>query len=169
MQDYEQKCINETKQVLNRKEKYNDYKSNLNNQIEETKHIKEFKRKMAKDTYMELLNLEEEQERLERKLNEQKRNAMRQHLIKTIEDNKVKIARKKEELKEQKAYEQQKQKEENRKVEEDLERQRLEKINKKYEMKNEMKRQLDAQKKKAEDQYELDRLAQIEADKKNQE
>lgn len=36
-------------------------------------------------------------------------------------------------------------------------------------MKNEMKRQLDAQKKKAEDQYELDRLAQIEADKKNEE
>lgn len=36
-------------------------------------------------------------------------------------------------------------------------------------MKNEMKRQLDAQKKKAEDQYELDRLAQIEADRKNAE
>lgn len=86
---------------------------------------------MAKDTYMELLKLEEEQEMLERKLGEQKRNAMRQHLIKTIEDNKVKIARKKEEHKEQKAYEQRKQKEENRKIEEDLERQKHEKVQKK--------------------------------------
>jgi len=82
----------------------------LNNQIQETQQIKEFKQKMSKDTYMELLKLEEEQEQLERKLQEQKKNSMRQHLIRTIEDNKVKIAKKKEELVEIKKEEQRKQK-----------------------------------------------------------
>lgn len=123
---------------------------------------------MAHDTYMELLELEEQQITLERRLQEEKKNVMRQHLIKTINDNKVKIAKKKELVAQAKAEERERMLQEQRTIEAELQQQQEDKIRKKFETRDEMVRQLKAQRKKAEDQYELDRLAQEEADKRNQ-
>lgn len=115
-----------------------------------------------------MLDLEEQQIKLEKQLQEQKRHVMRQHLIKTIEENKVKMQEKRELLKQKKAEEQDVVKENHRLIKEDNERAKGEKLRKKYEMKNLMARQLQQARRKAEDQYELDRLAQVEADKRSQ-
>lgn len=111
-----------------------------------------FKKDVEHNTYMELMKLEEEQLELERKLTEQKKNVLRQHLIKTINENKEKISKKKEQLALIKEEEKHKMKVETEKISEESRRQQEEKTKKKHEMKNEMIRQLQAQKKKAEDQ-----------------
>lgn len=117
---------------------------------------------------MELLNLEEEQIKLEQRLQQEKKSVMRQHLIRTIEDNKVKINKKKESIAQSKDLERQKMLTNQKEIQMEMKLQQEEKLVNKQIMKHEMVRQLDAQKKKAEDQYELDRLAQIEADKRNE-
>lgn len=77
-------------------EKLTDYSKNLKMQISEQQHIKGFQKQINHDIYMELLALEEEQIELEKKLQHEKKGVMRQHLVKTIEDNKVKIQKKKD-------------------------------------------------------------------------
>lgn len=137
-------------------------------QISEQQHIKGFQKQINHDIYMELLALEEEQIELEKKLQHEKKGVMRQHLVKTIEDNKVKIQKKKDTIAKNKVDERSNMLKKQLEIEEELKVQAEEKVAKKHEMKDVMLRQLQAQKKKAEDAQELDRLAQIEADKQNQ-
>lgn len=77
---------------------------------------------------------------------------MRHHLIKTIEDNKVKIAKKKEEIQQQKDQERQQMLNEQQLIKEEKEVQERVFLERKHQMKDEMTRQLKAQAKKAEDQ-----------------
>lgn len=128
-----------------------DYKKNLTNQMSEIHNQYTFKREVDHNTYMELMKLEEEQVELEKKLIEQKRAVMKQHLIKTINENKVKIEEKRNQLAQVKEKENKEIRELNSKLEEELKQQQEDKIRRKHQMKNEMVRQLQAQKKKAED------------------
>lgn len=120
--------------------------------MSEHQHNKEFQKQINHDIYMELLELEEEQIKLEQKLQQEKKGVMRQHLIKTIEDNKVKIQKKKDTIAQNKLDERSNMLKKQLEIEEELKVQAEEKVVKKHEMKNVMLRQLQAQKKKAEDQ-----------------
>jgi len=137
-------------------------------QMSEQQQHKEFQKQISHDTYMELLALEEQQLQLEQRLQQEKKNVMRQHLIRTIEDNKVKIQKKKDAITRAKDEERESMLKKQQEIELELQQQEQERGVKKQQMKEEMVRQLQAQKKKAEDQYELDRLAQVEADKQNE-
>jgi len=121
-------------------------------QMSEHQNHKEFNKKINHDTYMELLALEEEQIQLEHKLQHEKKNVMRQHLVKTIEENKVKIQNKKDSIEQHKVIERSQMLKTQKDIEQELKQQATEKSLKKHQMKNEMVRQLQAQKKKAEDQ-----------------
>lgn len=66
--------------------------------MSEVKKAKSFSITLNNNTYQELLKLEEEQLELEKKLVEQKKNVMRNHLIKTIDENKGKIEAKRNEI-----------------------------------------------------------------------
>lgn len=107
---------------------------------------------MSSETYAELLKLEEEQLNLERRLQEQKRAAMRQHLIRTIEENKVKIAKKKEDLREQKLREREQSQQQQALLEREAQLAQVEKVERKQKTKEEMLLHLKMQQKKAEDQ-----------------
>jgi len=132
-------------------EKLTDYSKNLKMQISEQQHIKGFQKQINHDIYMELLALEEEQIELEKKLQHEKKGVMRQHLVKTIEDNKVKIQKKKDTIAKNKVDERSNMLKKQLEIEEELKVQAEEKVAKKHEMKDVMLRQLQAQKKKAED------------------
>jgi len=132
-------------------EQLTDYSKNLKMQISEQQHIKGFQKQINHDIYMELLALEEEQIELEKKLQHEKKGVMRQHLVKTIEDNKVKIQKKKDTIAKNKVDERSNMLKKQLEIEEELKVQAEEKVAKKHEMKDVMLRQLQAQKKKAED------------------
>lgn len=124
---------------------------------------------MHHDIYEELLNLEEENIDNEKKLKDMKKSVMKQHLITTINENKVKINKRKMDLQEIKEKERQAMLFEQRLIEEDQQQQKELGLERKLQMKNTMQMQLQYQKKKEEDVQELDNLAQVEADKKNDE
>jgi len=133
----------------------------------ENERIKIFNKEKEKAQYAELTHLETEQIELEKKLEREKKNVHRNFLLRTIEENKVKIEKKKEDLKILKSEEYKRLK----LIEEEMAREdemnRIEQRNKKIETQKQMQQQLKDQHKKTEDQYELDRLAQLEQDKKN--
>lgn len=117
----------------------------------DTKEQKQFKQELNINCYLELTKLEELQVELEKKLHEEKRNIMRNHLIKTIDDNKHKIAQKKEEIRYQKLDEKEKMKLTRIQLEDEKVKEQQEKFQKKITMKEQMSRQLLELNKKKED------------------
>lgn len=93
-------------------------------------------------------------------LTEEKKQVQHSHLKKTIDDNKLKIELKQEELRKNKEQEVSEMSELKRTISRDSEQAKESKLKKKYEMKSMMQKQLAEVAKKQEDAYELDKLAQ---------
>lgn len=121
------------------------------NQIEETKAQKAFRGQINRNIYMELTALEEEQIALEGRLQDEKKAVMRNHLVKTINDNKVKIQQKKDEIVLVKQAEKEEQAHERALLEEEQRKLKEQKVHKKHEMKRMMSKQLEELSKKKED------------------
>jgi len=111
--------------------------------------------------------LEEKQIELEKKLIEEKKSVVRNYLLKTLEENKYKIEEKKKKIEDVKNIEKSEQALLRQQYEDEIVKNKEEKVKKKFEIKKMMSKQLEEISKKKEDAYELDKLAQVEADKKN--
>lgn len=164
--NFEQKCYDDTAKDLKKREQYHDYSMQLKDQITELKNQKTFKNDLNLSIQLELTALEEKQIQLEKMLTEEKKQVQHSHLKKTIDDNKRKIELKQEELRKNKEQEVSEMSELKRTISRDSEQAKESKLKKKYEMKSMMQKQLAEVAKKQEDAQELDKLAQYEADKK---
>lgn len=127
------------------KEVNEDYKKALVNQMMENQRIKEFNKEKEKRQYDELTQLEINQIDLEKKLEREKRNVTRNFLTRTIEENKIKIAEKKEQIKDAKLQEQKRMKELEAEIEEEKRQKKLIEIENKKKTQETMAKQLAAQ------------------------
>lgn len=134
----------------------------------DNKNIKEFIKNKDKRQQDELTQLEINQIDLEKKLEREKKNATRHFLNKTIMENKVKIANKKEEIQNAKMQEKHRMNEIEADIEEENRQKKIQDGLNRKKTQEDMKKQLALQHKAKEDEQALDRLAQIAQDKRNQ-
>lgn len=114
-----------------------------------------------------MTQLEIDQIELEKRLEREKKNATRHFLNKTIEENKIKIANKKEQIKIAKMEEKYRMNQLEAEIAEENRLKKIQSHHDKIKTQQEMKKQLALQYKAKEDEYELDRLAQIAQDRRN--
>lgn len=134
----------------------------------ESKSQKQFVSSTNKNIYLELTSLEEKQIELEKKLQEEKKVTKRNFMQRTISENKIKIEQKKEEIKLEKEREKEQQKVVTQQLISEAEKLKKDAQEKKYMMKRAMSKQFEEIAKKKTDAYELDRLAQAQAEKINE-
>jgi len=144
-----------------------DHQHHIKSQIKESKSHKQFTSTTNRNIYLELTSLEEQQIVLDKLLNEEKKAAKRNVIQKTISETKIKIAQKKEDIKYEKEIEKLEQVEVNQKIQVEAVKLKEEVVRKKMDMKRAMSKQFEEIAKKKEDAYELDNLAQTEADRRN--
>lgn len=134
----------------------------------ESKSHKNFVSSTNKNIYLELTSLEEEQINLYDKLQNEKKFTKKNMMQRTISENKIKIAQKKEEIQLEKEREKEEQKKVTEQILTEAEKLKKDAQEKKYMMKRAMSKQFEEIAKKKTDAFELDRLAQAQAEKINE-
>lgn len=135
----------------------------------DNKNIQQFNKNKEKQQQDELTQLEINQIELEKKLEREKKNATRHFLNKTIQDNKIRIANHKEQIKIAKREEKYRMNELEAVIEEENRQKKILEHQNKVKTHDAVKKQMALQYRAKEDEYALDRLAQQAQDKRNKE
>lgn len=164
--NYEQRCFDETNKALNTKTKAIDHQNAIKNQIKESKSHKQFDNTLNKNIYLELTSLEEQQIDLEKKLEQEKKAAKRNMMQRVISETKIKIAQKKDDIITTKKLEKEEEIRLSKVLAEEAIRDKEIALQKKKDLKAGMDKQFEAIQRIKNDEYELDKLAQKEGDRR---